>query len=245
MVEAMEWPDWVTEADSGDPLTMRHFKPIVPIVLPIALHRGAIRVLKIYNRFANVPADLKKWPNIPGYERYNVCKNSGRYQELSPMLLGPVLDEHGRLYACNIEDAWQCSKVWPEHLEAQNWFPLWQEWSRRGRFSRQARRHRNPKNSADEPLFSYYMGQQLLYREARRRMYMRWYAQLAPLTLAYQDLKARHLAGRNLVLLDFDGLKRPSQDLTPELLRQLEADETRPFGHGLCLAALLMDVPLD
>ena len=263
-----EWPVWVLEADNGKKLVPKQFKhPIVPYVPPpdAPKQRGGIRVLKIYNRFAPVPKEWKKWPEIDGYERFNVCKNN-RYQDLSPMVLGPVYDENGKLYAHTIEDGWQCSKVWPFHLQGcdpdldDEWEENWQEWSRRGRFSRESRRHRTPKGGAASgdqqvdqrnkniPLFSYYMGDKIPYKEARKRMYMRWYEETVKETVAYKDLKARHMSGQNLLLLEFDGLDRndpeENRDLTEEMLLKLLDDDSRPFGHGLVLACCLLDMPV-
>jgi len=255
-VKDVGWPDWVLEADSGKKLIPKYFKHrISPLELPKAKERGKIRVLKIYTRFARVDESLKIWPHVEGYERFNVCKNN-RYQDLSPMILGPVKDEKGELYAHNIEDAWQCSKVWPFHLEQPNWEKNWTEWSRRGRFSGEARRHRTPKKVRQQtdsrnrniPEFSYYMGDRMKYKEARERMYMPWYEELVKKTDAYKDLKARHLAGRNLLLLEYDGLDRnnPEEncDLTEEMLIERLNDESRPFGHGLVAACCLLDMPV-
>ena len=148
--------------------------------------------------------------------------------------------------------------MWPAHLqghepESDAWLPDWLEWSRRGRMSGEARRHRIPKGDKGKvghvnpnvPLFSYFRGERLHYLEARKVMYLRWYEELAPKTDAYKDLKAKHLAGVNLLLLEFDGLDRRTEgDLTEARLRELIKDCDRPFGHGLCLAALLMDCPV-
>lgn len=258
--EEETFPDWVLEANQGKKLSVKVFKtPIIPYnVKPLPnSNPGKIRVLKIYGRFSNVPSNLKKWPSIDGYERFNVCKNN-RYQDLSPMILGPVFDENRELYANNIEDGWQCSKVSPSHIgkydpNGDEWLPNWKEWSKRGRFSGEARRHRIPKkdrciahpSNPNIPTFLYYMGERLSYKDARKRMYMKWYKDLVVHTNAYKDLKARHLAGINLLLLEFDGLDRYNSkenvDLDQDILQKLLEDDSRPFGHGLVLACILLD----
>jgi hypothetical protein len=147
--------------------------------------------------------------------------------------------------------------VWPAQLctaphSGGDELHCWREWSRRARFSGEARRHRTPKQpgqlthaNANIPLFTFYGGQRLSYKEARERMYMVWYQQLAPATPAYKELKAKHLNGVNLLLLDYDGLYRekPEEncDLNRALLLRLLDDDSRPFGHGLVLAASLLD----
>ncbi len=255
------YPDWVQEANSGTQLKLRKFKSIIPYNgKQVEKKRGQVRVLKIYNRFANVTSALKKWPSVEEYERFNVCKNT-RYQDLSPMVLGPVHDENKDLYAENIEDGWQCSKVWPSHIgvhdkDGDKWLPNWEEWSKRGRFSKEARRHRRPKQDAkvkvhsnpNIPLFSYYMKKRLTYKKARERMYMSWYKTLVVKTDAYKDLKARLDAGINLLLVEYDGLDRTNplenKDLDEKMLINLLDDDTKPFGHGLVLASVLLDLPV-
>ena len=180
------------------------------------------------------------------------------------MVLGPVYDENGELYAHTIEDGWQCSKVWPFHLQGHDeddeaWEREWKEWSKRGRFSGESRRHRTPKGgdavqqlvdprNKNIPLFSYYMGDKMPYKEARKRMYMPWYEETVKETAAYKDLKARHMSGQNLLLLEFDGLDRfnedENRDLTRDMLIRLLDDDSRPFGHGLVLACCLLDMPV-
>ena len=93
------WPQWVLSAAEGKPLKLRKFSTIKPYQPKnFNVERGKIRVLRIYNRFANVNSELKKWPEVANFERYNVCKNN-KYQDLSPMVLGPVFDDNGDLYA--------------------------------------------------------------------------------------------------------------------------------------------------
>eukprot|EP00339_Tiarina_fusa_P024589 CAMPEP_0117007728 /NCGR_PEP_ID=MMETSP0472-20121206/7507_1 /TAXON_ID=693140 ORGANISM="Tiarina fusus, Strain LIS" /NCGR_SAMPLE_ID=MMETSP0472 /ASSEMBLY_ACC=CAM_ASM_000603 /LENGTH=162 /DNA_ID=CAMNT_0004709585 /DNA_START=268 /DNA_END=753 /DNA_ORIENTATION=- len=141
------------------------------------------------------------------------------------MVLGPVHDENGNLFGSNIEDAWQCSKVFKSQLcghsvDSGKWKKNWEEWSLRGRFSGEARRHRT-QSRADETLFSYYMGEKLTYVEARKRMYCRWYHQTVVETAAFKDLRARHLAGINLVLLEYDGLDRDNPEHNKDLDRDM------------------------
>lgn len=79
-------------------------------------------------------------------------------------------------------------------------------------------------------------------------MYMPWYETLVRDTAAYRDLKARHLAGEPLLLLEYDGLDRddPAEncDLDRAALERLLEDDSRPFGHGLVLAGVLLDAPV-
>jgi len=196
--------------------------------------RGEIRVLKIRRGVS--------WPSIDGYKRYNVCKQTRVGRQLSPMKLGPVYDESGELYARTIEDAWQCSKVWERQLGGgDDGHGRWHEWSRRGRFSGESRRHRG----RGKPLYSYYMGEKLGYVAARKRMYAPWYARCVKQTDAYRQLKSEHLAGQNLLLVEYDGLDpsalADNRPLDGDMLRRLIDDENHVFGHGLVLATCLLD----
>ncbi len=266
-----KWPKWVLEANSGKKRYLRSFKPITVSSAEPACDAegtptpGAVRVLKIYGRFQHVESRLKTWPDVVSpitgipYTRINVCKNfSAHGTQLSPMALGPVTVD-GKVYALTLEDGWQCSKFYGACLcgadvdDEDAWLPAWTAWSRRGRFSREARRHRRPKRNTGldlrgtnvrVPLFSYFRGKRLGYKAAREAMYLPWYAELATQTPAFHDLVARHRAGENFLFLDFDGLDRDSPEDNVDLhvphLTQLLADGSRPFGHGLALAALLL-----
>ncbi len=239
------WPKWVKDAAIGEKPWIKKFPPFKAIPMPEvpAEKPGGIRVLKIYTQHARVPDEsFRTDPVVPGYTCYRVCKNLSTYHELSPMLLGPVHDENGERYALNIEDGWQCSKVWPFHRNrGGDWLRMWNKWSENGRFSGLALRHRG----RGPPLFSLYMGDEMDYVTARKRMYCEWMRQLAVEKEHFKDLRARYLRGENLILLDYDGLRRedPNEnvDLTRERLKELVNDSSRPFGHGLVLAALIMD----
>lgn len=248
------FPNWVKEAARGPRLKLRTFDTIPARFIDSEISRGAVRVLRITR--------TKTWPSIEGYTRVNVCKNTRYGNDLSPMVLGPVDLAGLGGYASNIEDGWQCSKVWPFHLrghtaECSRWIQNWSEYSENGRYSGQARRHRDPQRvttkrkldaigaNPNAPLFIIcpYTKERLSYAYARKRMYMPWYARLARSTNAYGDLECRHLHGENLILLDFDGPEQGGKydrDLDEATLREMLADDTRPFGHALVLACMLM-----
>lgn len=264
-VKTTEWPQWVLDVADGAPLKVRAFPPVQPVALTPAPKPGIIRVLKIYNRFArHVSPEDKKWPECltPDGFRVNVCKNHRWGNDLSPMTLGPVMSElhPEEIFAYNIEDAWQGSKVWPQHVAGFDptdreadalWIPTWEEYNRRVRFSRQAKRHRNPNKNdrSNKPLFSIMEdGTQLGYVQARKRTYLKWYEQLVKERPAFIDLLHRHRNGQELLLLEYDGWDRHdpkwSQPITKEMLKEAVDDETQPFGHGKALAACLMNYPV-
>jgi hypothetical protein len=187
------------------------------------------------------------------------------------MLLGPVYTYKIEkkyikwdIYGLNIEDCWQCSKVYPAHLEnidhtkSNKWLKNWEQYSKIGRFSNEARRHRIPKGkwidkmqqithkNKNIPLFSYFEGEKLSYIQARKKMYMLWYEQLCKKQNTFLDLYHRHLNGENFILFDYDGLQHDKYnfDINKELLIKLIDNNNIPFGHGLVLACCLLDFPL-
>jgi len=263
ILKETQYPDWVKEADKGKPLEPRQFKDVSPRTKPPIIKRGEIRVYKMPPR-----GTKGGYPTPSGYTSIIPCKNRSCYHTLSPMLLKPVYirnsENEWEKYGETIEDCWQCSKVFPAHLcgkdheKSNKWKTNWMEWSRRGRFSLQSRRHRVPKGkwvkqqkqftnkNKNIPLFCYFKGEKLKYKDARLKMYMPWYEQLIQHENAFKDLYHRHLSGENFVLYDHDGLEPKENDeaLTKKRLIQLINNDSRPFGHGLVLACCLLDLPL-
>lgn len=105
---------------------------IVSLAPPPPPEPGRVAVGKLPGRFArDANGAPMKWPSKPGYTRVNVCSSAkGKWQQFSPMLLGPVvLAEHvdaetaeedmGMRHgvplppqALVFENFWQYSKVW-------------------------------------------------------------------------------------------------------------------------------------
>jgi len=151
-----------------------------------------------------------------------------------------MVDYDERPYAFNLEDAWQCTKVFRDQVGADG-YPVedWYYWTKQGRASRYGQRHRGQGLGSCQ--YSWFKAQKLDYVTARKQLYCRWYAELVVQTKAYQDLKARHDSGINLLLVEFDGLDRAdTRPLTEARLAAILNDETQIFGHGLVLACVLM-----
>lgn len=214
---------------------------VCKINLDICIDKPTIRVMKKYMRF-HPTAGKNGWLKYPvgDFEVYDVC-SGGRMNDLSPMILGPVIDEFGDEIALNIEDGWQGSKVWSMHMnggqfdekkkllwkdglaklnpDKDSWIPEWKKWNKHICFSGEAARHRVKIKKDDKsanknvPLFSYYHGKRYSYEKARKLMYIRWYAKLVQQTKSFKYLKERFDAGTSLVLLDFDGQPRDQKDI--------------------------------
>lgn len=251
----------------------RHFCP-KPINLEILVTNPEIFVLKKYGRFNKAAKEagfLKHPVPEPGcnFEVYDVT-SGGFHADLSPMVLGPVFID-GELFAHNIEDGWQGCKVWSFHMrghfdagspslwtddpssalhtyEEMKWLPEWLKWSKYVRLSGEGKRHRNKSKSnsvnPNVPLGSFYKGQMLGYVEARKQMYIPWYAELILLTDSFQYLKKRFDAGTSLVLLDPDGQPRDERwQVQDQFALQRRVDDiSLIFGHGFVLACVLQGI---
>lgn len=229
-----------------------------------------ITVIKKYGRFNRI-AMANGWlkhppPNSHPYpfEIYDAT-SGGVMRELSPMVLGPVVDEFGDVLGCNIEDCWQGLKVWDFHMnggkfnpkkpnlwedgdedhwcEEDEWIPEWTKWSQHILWSGEAKRHRvkidHTLDNPNVPLFSFYRGKRLPYEDARQAMYCRWYDVLVRETEAYKYLKGRFEAGVSIAFLDTDGQPRdtfPPIPITKDMAGKRIVDKDAVFGHGYVLA---------
>jgi hypothetical protein len=232
-----------------------------------------IRVLKKYSRF-DKEAKAKGFLKNPvsdeddKFEVYDVS-SSGFMSDLSPMLLGPIIDTNGDILGYNIEDVWQSFKVFSIHMNGgkfdkkaqnewkngskrndDNWIKEWTKWSENGRFSGEGKRHRCKIDKKDKcinpniPLFSYFHDQKLSYVEARKQMYIPWYAKLVKNTRSFQYLKKRFDSGISLILLDPDGQPRDEEIIyiNEDNMRERVNNKNKIFGHGFVLACVLMGI---
>lgn len=205
-----------------------------------------IQVIKKYSRFDKIAKELGflKSPKPTKDNKFEVYDDSsgGFFAELSPMMIGPVIDKYGDCIGFNIEDAWQASKVYSFHMngkfdpkakknnfwkpgnktidynKSDEWLIEWKKWSEFCRFSGEGLRRRckliKDKNCINPniPLFSYYRGEKLSYVESRKKMYIPWYADLVVKTRAFKYLKER-FRKISLIILDPDGQPRDQKIL--------------------------------
>lgn len=251
----------------------RKFRP-KPVNEDILSSHPTIRVLKKYGRFnkwAKANDFLKNPTSTPedSFEVYDTT-SGGYHADLSPMVLGPV-NVDGKFFAYNIEDGWQGSKVWGFHMrgrfdptapllwrddesgpfhsiEGIEWLSEWNKWSQHIRLSGEGKRHRakvDPEAAnPNAPLFSYFRGERLSYVEARKKMYIPWYAELVQNTDSYDYLQRRFRAGTSLILLDPDGQERDQnwEEQYEWTLRKRIDNPALIFGHAFVLAAILQDI---
>lgn len=100
-----------------------------------------------------------------------------------------------------------------------------------------------PKQKSGVPVLSYYQGTFMDWVSSRILIYCPWYEKLVTETQAFRDLKEMVDSGVNVQLLDPDG---PSAEddygvLDREKLKEALYSTDRPFGHGMVLAALLLE----
>lgn len=177
---------------------------------------------------------------------------------LSPFAAGPVKMPDGWpvVWAHNVENVWQFSKVYPKHLvDKEDMYnkldlarrpmgrisPHWWSWAVRGWSDVYA--HRYPMGKAAKPLFSIWKlnGKQvrLNYIEARWHIYIPSYiAALGTGTawLKLQDMRDTIHKNQTLCLWDFDGYDHKAMGLS---LVDVSCSPKRKMGHAFVLYHLL------
>lgn len=194
-----------------------------------------IRINKLPHRFSG-----QKWPKINGYVNINVTSSAnGCWRELSPMLLGPIIytGEGVNITVKRFENLWQFSKVWPSDIDKETGLPNKEWYFRRYEGWKSDKGVRYVKKGS-KPIYSFWAGQKLSYIEARRIIYCPIYEALARRTNAFKKLKSMFDAGYKIQILGYDGYDVK----VPDDLHKCFLDESRPFGHELVLACMLVDV---
>jgi len=161
-------------------------------------------------------------------------RSLGWSRGLSPFFVGPVA-LYGGHTALNVENAWQFSKVYPEHVGADGTptEDYW-EWAKAGWADKRA--HRYPMGKGRVPKFSWWDGKALSYLEARRRIYFPLYAKAVSKTSAFHHLLNLYLQLGEVTLWDFDGYDHRALGMTySDVLNNPE----RKMGHAFVLGHLL------
>jgi hypothetical protein len=136
-----------------------------------------------------------------------------------------------------MENAWQFSKVYPEHvtecglLTSKYW-----DWAKKGWSDTWA--HRYPMGKGAIPLFSYWDGERLGYIDARKKIYAPLYANAVVKTKAYERLCELYKERGTITLFDFDGYDHHKLNMT---LKDVINNPDRKMGHAFVLAMLLQN----
>lgn len=173
-----------------------------------------------------------------------VSHGDPKWRMLSPFLLGPCrVNPYGEdsiikpLMSENMENAWQYSKVYPEHLDEFDEPRLeWMEWAFKGFASKKACRY--PMGKGAKPLYSLHDGKKLGYIEARKAIYIPLYKEAVLKTEAWQELvKLYKTSTTPILLLDYDGY-----DVGNGKYEDALNNPNKIFGHSMVLAMMLEEL---
>ena len=154
-------------------------------------------------------------------------------RDLSPFHLGPCRLPSGDTARC-VENAWQFSKVYAQHADAEGSpSPAYWAWARDG-WAKPAIRY--PMGKGAKPLYLLWGGERLGYVEARKAAYWSLYRDAVRSTRGFARLQALHASGP-VALFDFDGYDHEAQGLT---LHEVLHNTRRPMGHAFVLKAMLL-----
>ena len=164
----------------------------------------------------------------------DVTSHGTTYKGLSPFFLGPYTAPDGRI-AQNMENLWQYSKVYPEHIGLyENVTKKWIEWSNAGFESRKAERY--PMGKGAVPKFSVWGYKRLSYIEARKHIYIPAYATLVLQSKLWREFKESANQAEHVIIRDFDVYNHHVLNMGWE---DVVNDPDRKCGHGFILAMLL------
>lgn len=137
--------------------------------------------------------------------------------------------------AKNVENGWQYSKVYTEHVDEQgNPTKEYFDWAYEG-FNK-VKADRYPMGKGRAPLYSYWNGEKLDYIEARKKIYIPLYAKAVVKSEAYKILKDLYDSGNDIVLWDFDGYDHTKLKMTFD---DVINSRRKKMGHAFVLAMLL------
>lgn len=167
--------------------------------------------------------------------------------QLSPFYLGPV-PLYEDMVATNLENAWQFSKVYPEHFDKQSNTILesYFTWAKKGWSDSFA--HRYPMGKGKIPLFSYWktfnsenqhwQEHRWTYIDARTNIYIPLYAKLIYKTSAFKKLKTMLKFQHKIALWDFDGYDFEKRNMT---FKDVVFCEKYKCGHAFVIYGLLTE----
>lgn len=216
--------------------------------------RGHVVVSKM--RMMKQPEDIFGYRKIFPNFKHGSRKDGLGLPELSPMSLGPVNHpQPGLPPAENLENCWQALKVFPDYEKDGNPTEAWYE--TRLEMYEDPIPHRHHKGatsstgSKNVPLYAIWVlpdeeELRLPYIKGRQ-IYCTYYERLGKKTKSYKTLMQMVNEGTNVQIIGYDGydigLTQEDQMDQKKLTKAFEKfylDGSRPFGHELVLAALLL-----
>jgi hypothetical protein len=159
-------------------------------------------------------------------------------RDLSPFYLGPCELYWGGT-AVRMENAWQYSKVYAEHLDVDgNPTKEYFEWAFNGWKNPRAVRY--PAGKGRKPAFSFWDDNHYGYIDARKNIYAPLYARAVKKTKGYQKVLELSKSDKNVYLLDFDAYRHEKLGLT---LTEVLNKPDKKMGHAFVLMMLLTGDP--
>jgi hypothetical protein len=166
----------------------------------------------------------------------NTCDNTGVMKDISPFCIGPCY-LYGDRKANIFENAWQFTKVYPQHVgEDQSPTMDYWNWANEGWSSQKP--HRYPMGKGKVPLYCLWDGKRLGYIDSRKQIYAPLYIKAIENSAIYARLKQYVEDGRDIVLKDWDGYDHDKMNMT---LEEVLNNPKRKMGHSFVLKALLTD----
>lgn len=204
---------------------------------------------------------MKQVPHVAGFVSvFPNAKHAGRkdglgMSRLSPMLLGPV--QHGQPGlppAHNLENFWQASKLFPAQVLCTKAThetcgeECFRQYQQEMFTTVKAERHNKYAVSRKVLPLGWVWTRadsttELYAYVSARQFYCRFYETLARKEQEFETLRQHILQGMSVNIIGYDGGGVTETDDVTSISAQLEAlylDDTRPFGHELCLVAMLL-----
>ena len=136
--------------------------------------------------------------------------------------------------ALRMENAWQFSKVYPEHDYNGHPTKAWFKWREEGLADTWA--HRYPFGKGATPLYSYYNGERLDYVEARKVLYIPLYRNMISNLPGVLDEVLEELTRQDIALWDFDGYNAPGKSF-----EEIVEDPNKKMGHAFVLREIIKE----
>lgn len=133
-----------------------------------------------------------------------------------------------------MENAWQYSKVYPEHDGGGSPKPEWFNWHNLGVTKSWADRY--PMGKGKFPLYTWFNNQPLDYIEARKNLYDPLYRSMLERVPDAVNALVEKAKEKDIALLDFDGYNDPGKTY-----RDIINDPKRKMGHAFVLREVLLE----
>lgn len=169
-----------------------------------------------------------------------VSKSTNWSAGLSPFNLGPC-KLYGNYISKTVENAWQFSKVYKQHIQNNEISKEYYEWAING--WNDSYSHRYPMGKGAIPEFSLWGDKRLDYVQARKTIYIPLYYNAVKDTAAFKTLKTiydQHKDDdKNLYLIDFDAYRHNDLNMT---YKDVINCKTKKMGHAFILA-MMLEIP--